>query len=487
MSPSSLPSLRVSFILLSVGCLIACSTPVVAAPTTDLATMARYLPENTRVVLSVRMNPEVREWLLTSFPMNPEIYKKLATEQAQQFAKATGFDPMQDVESLVMAIGERARGAPPSALLIARVKGDAVKLGNVLGADPKLTKSLRKSTVKGTTILTAEEIDFAFLPRMILIGTSGALTPLLERTADSASNTTFLGGIPGAALENSILFLSAQIPTALRASAASNSQVTQVGGGILARLQHVSVALDDKDVTVVFQLDSKDAAQVGSDQLKGMLTTTKGILEGMAKPVAGDKASPIEYIHPRALLGRVAALSGLQAVNSAQISVDSEQTRLSIPKDKIPVFKGGMSVFLVGMALAAGTVVGAAQQHGSMERDTCFANQRLLTGALELYNADKKKQAKLEDVAGEQGTGKYLPEGKPDDPGQGSGSFKNYATLADGTVYCKVHGRPEAPVVTPPPIASPSPQASPGANPKASPSPKTAQPDKNEGSSGDEE
>jgi hypothetical protein len=436
-----------------------------AAAPADLTSLTRHLPDTTKLVFSMRLTPDVRDWLFAAFPVNPETYKKIATEQCAQFAKATGFDPMQDVEGMVIAAGDQGKDAAPNVIALVRTKSDVVRLGKAVASDAKLARVVRKSESKGITILGVEKVDIAFLPGVLVVGPTGSLKALIERTADPASNSTFLGQIPGGLLSKALVYLTAELPRAAMKNAAANPQVSQMGGGILARLQHLTVALDDHDLLVAFRLDSKDAAAVASDQIKGMLTTAKGVLEGFSKAPPADQASPIDLIHPKLVLGRVAALTGLSAVTSIQVTADGETTRLVLPKDKMPIFKGGMSVFVIGVALAAGAVAGMNQNQVSQEKEACYANQRLLTGALELYNTDKKKQAKLEEVAEELVTSKYLPEGKPDDPGQGTGSFKNYATSPDGTVACKLHGRPEPAVVTPTPTVAP------GALPSPAPTP----------------
>lgn len=82
-------------------------------------------------------------------------------------------------------------------------------------------------------------------------------------------------------------------------------------------------------------------------------------------------------------------------------------------------------------------------------RRACFANQKTLTGALEMYHLDynvpiKRLDRKMLETLQLDG---YL-RSIPDDPGQGEGSSDNYSlvrTLGPSgeerwTVYCKVHG-----------------------------------------------
>lgn len=72
----------------------------------------------------------------------------------------------------------------------------------------------------------------------------------------------------------------------------------------------------------------------------------------------------------------------------------------------------------------------------------CYANQKTIVGAMEMYNLDKNTRrteldaAFLHDLEAQ----KYLPE-LPDDPGQGPRSVKNYRAVDRGNgITCVAHG-----------------------------------------------
>jgi hypothetical protein len=73
----------------------------------------------------------------------------------------------------------------------------------------------------------------------------------------------------------------------------------------------------------------------------------------------------------------------------------------------------------------------------------CFANQKTIGGAVEMYSIDRKTRVtSLAAVAASLVTSGYLMQ-LPDDPGQGRGSFANYTLIVVDTP-CRVHGESHA-------------------------------------------
>ena len=72
----------------------------------------------------------------------------------------------------------------------------------------------------------------------------------------------------------------------------------------------------------------------------------------------------------------------------------------------------------------------------------CYANQKTIAGALEMYNLDNntKIQELTAEVGGKLVSGGYL-QSLVDDPGSGQGTFGNYEFIKDGNgIKCKTHG-----------------------------------------------
>ena len=74
----------------------------------------------------------------------------------------------------------------------------------------------------------------------------------------------------------------------------------------------------------------------------------------------------------------------------------------------------------------------------------CMANQKTLSGAIEMYNLDRNtKMEDLGKVINDLKTGGYI-QSIPSDPGSGAAPGVNY-TYKEGIVVCSVHGTIEKP------------------------------------------
>ncbi len=71
----------------------------------------------------------------------------------------------------------------------------------------------------------------------------------------------------------------------------------------------------------------------------------------------------------------------------------------------------------------------------------CYANQKTIGGAIEMYNLDFNTSIEACDATflGTLKTNGYL-QSVPQDPGQGNSSAGNYTMDALGTIYCTKHG-----------------------------------------------
>ena len=76
----------------------------------------------------------------------------------------------------------------------------------------------------------------------------------------------------------------------------------------------------------------------------------------------------------------------------------------------------------------------------------CYANQKTVVGAMEMYNLDKNTKRTNLDQGFFQAlkSGGYL-QSIPDDPGQGTGTSQNYKATNDGNgISCSQHGTIQA-------------------------------------------
>jgi hypothetical protein len=104
----------------------------------------------------------------------------------------------------------------------------------------------------------------------------------------------------------------------------------------------------------------------------------------------------------------------------------------------------GLVVALLPVFIA---IIPPLEHHHCRERPNiraCYANQKTISGAVEMYNLDKGTKVTTLDAHFFEvlKSGGYL-QSIPQDPGQGSGSSSNYQMTAGGPngIRCKVHGQ----------------------------------------------
>lgn len=100
-----------------------------------------------------------------------------------------------------------------------------------------------------------------------------------------------------------------------------------------------------------------------------------------------------------------------------------------------------MIVIAIIGVLAAIAVPNFQKARERANQRACYANQKTIAGALEMYNLDFNTS--LTEL-GETNLGILKSNGYlqavPDDPGQGAGSSGKYKLSAEDGVYCDTHG-----------------------------------------------
>jgi len=107
---------------------------------------------------------------------------------------------------------------------------------------------------------------------------------------------------------------------------------------------------------------------------------------------------------------------------------------------KVSALETRLLLFIVGI-LAAIATPGFRHARERANQRACYANQKTIAGALEMYDLDNNTATTAldDDVwrhLKEQGYLQTLPQ----DPGQGADSLHNYQRMPDGNVGCTVHG-----------------------------------------------
>jgi len=101
-----------------------------------------------------------------------------------------------------------------------------------------------------------------------------------------------------------------------------------------------------------------------------------------------------------------------------------------------------MIVIAIIGVLAAIAVPNFRKARERANQRACYANQKTVAGALEMYNLDNNTSVT---VLGGDGVWTNLKaqgylQTIPDDPGFGSGTHTHYVLSAEGDIYCTSHG-----------------------------------------------
>lgn len=108
---------------------------------------------------------------------------------------------------------------------------------------------------------------------------------------------------------------------------------------------------------------------------------------------------------------------------------------------KITVLEILIVVMIIGVLAAIATPKFSAARPRANTR-ACYANQKTIVGAIEMYNLDRNTKRTVLDASFYTSlrSGGYL-QSIPQDPGQGPGTSANYAMTSElNGIKCKVHG-----------------------------------------------
>ena len=126
---------------------------------------------------------------------------------------------------------------------------------------------------------------------------------------------------------------------------------------------------------------------------------------------------------------------------------DKGEPRPKRKRSVVVITSSVLAIFVIigGLAAIATPKFGGARTRANTR--ACYANQKTIAGALEMYNLDRNtRRTDLAGVAAALVSGGYLMH-LPTDPGEGSDSFQNYSVeIVDWP--CRVHGEDRKPDCT---------------------------------------
>jgi competence protein ComGC len=393
------------------------------------------VPPDADFVAALSIGPGSLVKNLSMFSLAQKRAEAVVKEHVDMFAKEYGVD-LNGGFSLVVA-GVQAK--PDHLVISGRLTVDTALLAKALEA----TKSKHGLTVekapKGLIISEKQAAlvvndDGSFVggkKETVLALKTGASAPLAGELAERAGeNATFAalaelpGGIPG------------KVPPNLAG---------QPIAGLWTRVRGVFGALKEKDVAVEFAFDEADSAKAAEPIILGWLKTIDGAVgtQVAAAEQAARAKTPVNYLDPTWIAARVSHETIKEITAQLAIGVNDKRLAFSFPHG---VFTGSlgnpmMTTAIVGV-LAAIAVPNfkAARERANLR--ACYATQKTIVGATEMYNLDKNtKVTELTPKFFEElRSGGYL-QSIPQDPGQGAGTEMNYVFVPDGNgIACKVHG-----------------------------------------------
>lgn len=400
------------------------------------------VPTSADFVVALSIGPDSLVKNLSSLSFTPKRADAVLSEHVGLFAKEWGID-LNGPFSLVVA---GPQGKPDEILVSGQVKVDIAALSKTLKAHgPKQGIEIKESpqglviSQKAVAVLVKNDGTFVGghkerVKAMLADAKAGshAPAPLAEElTARAGENATFAAlvslpkGIPAPPPQN----VAGQPIAALW---------TRVRGGF--------AALKEKEVMFELTFDDPDAAKAGEPIISGWIKTLEGAVgtQVASAEQAARAKSPVNYLDP-AWVGAKMSLETLKELSSQlAIRVEDRRLALALPRD---VFQGGAANPVV-MTAVVGVLAAIAVPNFKAARErannrACFANQKTLVGATEMYNLDKNTKVTQLTVQflQELKTGGYL-QSIPQDPGQGPGTEGNYYFTEESPngIACKVHG-----------------------------------------------
>lgn len=120
---------------------------------------------------------------------------------------------------------------------------------------------------------------------------------------------------------------------------------------------------------------------------------------------------------------------------------DASSQNTKVPAWKLRALELTLAVLAIGL-LASIAIPNFQAMRSRESPRSCYANQKTIVGAIEMYNLDKNTKRTTLDGAFFQAlkSGGYL-QSIPQDPGQGPGTSSNYLTTdTKNGIKCTVHG-----------------------------------------------
>lgn len=416
----------------------------------ELGNLKSRLPAQTSGLLFFKTDESSIKTIANLIPGSSESVMKILKDQANEFEKNTGVNPLN--ADYVVVASSLEPGRTP--IILVHIPFDAKKIIEVVQKTPALAEKIKAKETTYGLIMTMQERYACFTrDNFIIIGEKDEFKEVVGRKGEAAPINPVIENNLDLDSRDNVFCLRMVIPQSMRDKWASGANQGPFSPAILSHM--TSVILQTRDGAMNFSVlfDEAGAAEAAKNVVDGLIQTGQSQAEAQ---VAGarDRAKefgPLAPLDP----GLVGALIGQETSRSmlAAMKPEIKGTELAFAFDVRGFSQSGFGAVMLAGVLAAVAMpqLQAAQAAGDPAA-VCFENQKAIGAALEMYAMDKK--VPIGTLAAKVGqpeffqelvTAQYLTE-VPVDPGAAEGSAANYTATGEGElikVTCSMHGSHE--------------------------------------------
>lgn len=415
--------------------LLVCALPLQAG----ILDSPERLPGGTDAVFALDLSAGAIPRASAAMSFSAKASETVITEQLAGFAADTGID-LNGPVSLVVA-GPRAK--PDELLAFGTLKIDVAKFISVV--KPMAGQMhLEVREAGGGVLLLDKKVALFLKDGGFLLGQRATVEAKVAGGATAPDTKAVADELTQRAGANATAAFLIRTPAGLPGQPPPPSMVAgQQLAGFWAKFRGAFAAVREKDFALELVFDGPDAAGAALPVVNGWLQIVESQLaaeEARAKTAAAE-AGPFKNMNGRWIAARLSAANFRALRETVAIKADGPALALSVPRDTFSGQSALMGTAVVGVLAAIAVPNFKAARERANQR-ACFANQKVIAGAAEMYRLDKNVKstpvtpAFLEELKKSQ----YLMS-VPSDPGQGEGTAANYYEVQGGNgVACKVHG-----------------------------------------------
>jgi competence protein ComGC len=449
--------------------------PIAPAHAAGLKELARHAPASGDLIVAAQIKSQFFTWLLAAGSLAPRATEKVLGEHLKAFATATGID-LQAPVTLVACVN---KAVPDDTLVLGTATVDIALLAKAVRASPDLG-SVELKEGQGRLVLSSGK--WALVVRddgTFVAGSRTAVKAALGRGGEPALATPARVAPPGAGLIEELesrttgsfgMALLVRLPEGIPGPPPEGLPVENLAG-LLPRIRSFFTGLMDKQVALALTFDAAEAASAAEPVVNGLMKQLDGHLgrETSAKAEAAKSHGPLAALDPHWVAAHVAQESVRELLGQVSVKADGPTVTLAVSREAFDLTPGPLVLTAAAGVLAAVAVPNFKHARDRANFRACYANQKTILGATEMYNLDKNTKQKELTPQFFQALKKdgYL-QSIPSDPGQGPDSSASYYFTPRGEgggIACKVHGSVDGAI--PGSLASPKPGSPPGSPPGA--------------------